>query len=260
MAEKQRNWNREETIVAFNLYCKIPFRESTKNNPLIIKFSKILGRTPSAIAMKIANLGSLDPELKERGITGLINGSRMDEEIWNEFNGDWNRLAFESERILATLQSDSLEKVAESKPLGEDLFMPEGADRQTIIKARVNQGFFRAAVLSAYGGKCCITGVSVPQLLVASHIIPWSVRTDTRTNPRNGLLLNSVHDKAFDAGLITITTDYEVNVSKYMHEFLPDRIIKEWFVDYAGKKIAMPEKFLPSKEYIRWHNENIFKG
>lgn len=85
MAEKQKNWNREETIVAFNLYCKIPFRESTKNNPLIIKFSKIIDRTPSAMAMKIANLGSLDPELKERGITGLVNGSKMDEEIWNEF-------------------------------------------------------------------------------------------------------------------------------------------------------------------------------
>jgi putative restriction endonuclease len=260
MAEKQKNWTREETIVAFNLYCKIPFRESTKNNPLIIKFAKIIDRTPSAIAMKIGNLGRFDPELRERGITGLVNGSKMDEEIWNEFNGDWNRLAFESERILAKLQGESVDAAVEGKPLDEDLPMPAGTDRQTIIKARVNQDFFRSAILSAYDGKCCITGLSVPQLLVASHIIPWSVRADTRTDPHNGLLLNPIHDKAFDAGLITITTDYEVKISRYIREFLPDKIINEWFFAYAGKKIATPEKFLPSKEYLRWHNENIFKG
>ena len=257
--EERRNWTREETIIAFNLYCKIPFNEVTKGNPLIIKVALIIGRTPSALGMKIGNLGSLDPELRKRGISGLVNSSKMDEEIWGEFNGDWNRLAFESEKILAELQGKDISNVVEEK-LFDYSVLPEGTDRQATIKARVNQAFFRTAVLTAYNNKCCITGLSVPQLLVASHIIPWSVRMDTRTDPRNGLLLNSVHDKAFDLGLIAITPEYKIKVSNQIHKLLPDNVIKEWFVDYDGKGIILPNRFLPSKEYLKWHYENIFKG
>ena len=82
MTEERRNWTREETIVAFNLYCKIPFNEVTKTNPLIMEFAPKINRTPSALGMKISNLARLDPELQKRGISGLVNGSKLDEEIW----------------------------------------------------------------------------------------------------------------------------------------------------------------------------------
>lgn len=260
MKEQQRVWSRDETIVAFNLYCKIPFAQTTKSNPLIIKFAEIIGRTPSAMAMKIGNLGRFDPALKERGISGLANGSKLDEEIWNEFNSDWNRLAFESERIVAKLNGNAIERVIGNERNDELRTFPEGTSKERAVKARVNQAFFRSAVLSAYGGKCCITGLAVPQLLVASHIIPWSENESTRTDPRNGLLLNSIHDKAFDCGLITVTDDYIIKVSPYLYESLPDRIIKEWFIDIEGRAIDLPDKFLPSKEYLKWHNDNVFKN
>ena len=67
------------------------------------------------------------------------------------------------------------------------------------------------AVMSAYNGRCCITGLSLSGLLVASHIIPWSHDRDNRVNPRNGLLLSALHDKAFDTGLITIK-DFDMTV------------------------------------------------
>ena len=256
MTDERRSWSRDETIVAFNLYCKIPFKATTRRNPLIIEVAPVIGRTPSALAMKIGNLARLDPELRERGISGLVNGSKLDEEIWNEFNENWDELAFESERILAELQGRNIvEDVAV-----EELILPKGTTKQVMAKTRVNQAFFRSTVLSAYDGKCCVTGLSVPQLLVASHIIPWSINEEARTDPRNGLLLNSIHDKAFDTGLITITTDYEIKISDYISNFLPSDIVKEWFVDYAGKKITLPQKFLPSKEYLKWHNENVFKA
>jgi len=260
MKEKQRVWSRDETIVAFNLYCKIPFAQTTKNNPLIIQFANIVGRTPSAMSMKIGNLGRLDPALKERGISGLANGSKLDEEIWNEFNEDWNRLSFESERIVASLKGNPIEILVDDSSHDESLTLPEGLNKERAVKVRINQAFFRSAVLSAYGGKCCITGLSVPQLLVASHIIPWSRNEDTRTDPRNGLLLNSIHDKAFDTGLITITEDYIIRVSPHLYESLPDRIVKEWFVDIDGRAIDLPDKFLPSKQYLKWHNDNVFKS
>lgn len=260
MSYERRNWTRDETIIAFNLYCKIPFNEVTKSNPLIVKFAPVIGRTPSALGMKIGNLGSLDPELKKRGISGLVNGSKLDEEIWSEFNEDWDNLAFESEKILARLQGNKVEDAIDDELADYDLILPLGMDKQAMVKARVNQAFFRSAVLSAYSNKCCITGLAVPKLLVASHIIPWSKNTEKRTDPRNGLLLNSIHDKAFDAGLITVTTDYKVTISHCIYELLPDKIIKEWFTDYEGKQITLPNKFLPSIECLNWHHENVFKS
>src|SRR5271155_4885876 len=57
----RRDWTREELIVAFNLYCKIPFGRIHIRNPLIIELAKAIGRTPSAVSWKLANFARLDP-------------------------------------------------------------------------------------------------------------------------------------------------------------------------------------------------------
>lgn len=80
---------------------------------------------------------------------------------------------------------------------------------------RVNQEFFRNTLLANYNSRCCLTGLSNKALLVASHIKLWKV-SDPKTErlaPDNGLLLNALHDKAFDRGLITITKDLMIVVS-----------------------------------------------
>ncbi|MFT6334543.1 MAG: putative restriction endonuclease, partial [Halioglobus sp.] len=87
----KKTWSREETIVAFNVYCKVPFKSSSKTNPTVIKYAKILGRTPSSLNMKIGNLGRLDPELKKQGIVGLKHGAKMEEIVWDEFHGNWDK-------------------------------------------------------------------------------------------------------------------------------------------------------------------------
>jgi putative restriction endonuclease len=92
-------WTREQTIVALNLYCKIPFNRVSSRHPDIIRIAKIIGRTPNSVKMKIGNFGSFDPELKKRGIVGLGNTSKLDEIIWKEFNNDWGNLAYESELL-----------------------------------------------------------------------------------------------------------------------------------------------------------------
>ena len=222
--KKSNNWSREETIVAFNVYCKIPFKSSSKTNPTVIKYANLLGRSPSALNMKIGNFGRLDPELKKQGITGLTNGSKLDEDVWNEFNGNWDKLAFESEKLIAELQNRTIEiEIIDI----EDL--PKGEDRETIIKARINQSFFRSTILSSYNLKCCITGLSIPDFLVASHIIPWAKDNNNRTNPHNGLCLNSIHDKAFDRGFITITPDFKVLVSKCFDEYSDNIAVNDFF-------------------------------
>lgn len=245
----KNNWTREETIVAFNIYCKIPFRSSNKNHSTIIKYAKLIGRTPSALNMKIGNLGRLDPELKKRGITGLVNGSKLEEEVWQEFHGNWDELAFESERIISKLQGNSIEEEVKEN-------YPDGRDNVKSIKTRVNQSFFRSSVLSAYNSKCCVTGINIPTLLVASHIIPWRENIE-RTNPRNGLCLNPLHDKAFDQGLITLNENYELVISEKVLQSKNEGI-QDYLIKTQNKQIELPDKFYPSQEFLEFHRTNIY--
>ena len=252
---KKNDWSKDETIIAFNVYCKIPFKSSSKTNATIIKYAKIIGRSPSALNMKVGNFGRLDPELKKQGITVLVNGAKLEEVVWEEFNGNWEKLAFESELLLAKFQNKSIEEIIDFDI--EDL--PLGKERETIIKARVNQSFFRSTILSSYNQKCCITGLSIPDFLVASHIIPWKADEKNRLNPHNGLCLNSIHDKAFDRGFITITPDFKVLISKFFNNYSNENAVNELFSKYNNQSIILPDRFLPSKEFLDFHYQNIFR-
>ena len=147
-------WTRNETIVAFNLYCKIPFKSSSKSNVLVQKYASLLGRSASALNMKIGNIGRLDPDLKAQGISGLVHGAKLEEDIWNEFYDNPSLLAYESERIIAELQNKPVEE--SSNVIIDNI--PQGEERNTIIKQRINQSFFRSTVLSSYNNLCCISG------------------------------------------------------------------------------------------------------
>jgi putative restriction endonuclease len=127
------------------------------------------------------------------------------------------------------------------------------------VRTRVNQQFFRATVLAAYRHRCCITGLTIPDLLNASHIVPWSVDTKNRVNPRNGLCLNAIHDRAFDRGLLTITPDYKVKLSSVLLSSVRDPAVKELFLPYDNKSIELPDHFIPETSMLQYHNEMLFK-
>jgi putative restriction endonuclease len=245
------NWTRSELIVAFNLYCKIPFGRIHIRNPEIIALASTLGRTPSAVSWKLANFASLDPTLKKRNIVGATHGGKLEKEVWNEFNQDWERLSFDSE---------TLRQQMSGKPIIEedDQIFPEGRTREAVVRTRVNQGFFRAAILAAYNSTCCITGLTVGELLCASHIVPWSKDTKNRTNPRNGLCLNPIHDRAFDRGLLTITSDYEVLLSPRLRANA-DPGLESLIYKYDGTKITVPDRFAPDMSFLQYHHQHIFQ-
>jgi len=255
MPTPRRDWRREELIVAFNLYCKIPFGRIHIRNPQIIALAKMLGRTPSAVSWKLANFARLDPTLKSRGIKGASHGAKSETDIWQEFAGNWEQLAFESERLLAKMTGRKLEQVA---ALAEDELPREGKERERMVRTRVNQQFFRATVLAAYRQRCCITKLAVPELLNASHIVPWSADVMNRVNPRNGLCLNAIHDRAFDRGLLTITNDYRVKLSPALTDALKDSVAKDFFLPYDLKSIELPTHFTPDESFLQYHNEKVF--
>ena len=245
----KRNWTREEEIIVFNLYCKIPFKNSSKNHPEVIKIANLINRTPSSVNMKIGNFGSFDPYLKAQGIVGLSNASKLDKEVWDEFNNNWEKLVYESEKLLYKYSSKA----------NSDIIIPEGEERIVEAKQRVNQKFFRHAVLASYNNCCCITGLSNKELLIASHIKPWkNSNPSEKTNPRNGICLNALHDKAFDKGYITVDKNYIIHISNDIRDVFCGETVNIYFKKYNNTKIMLPDKFLPAADFLTYHNDVIF--
>lgn len=250
----RRDWTRDELIVAFNLYCKTPFGKIHIRNPDIVELAKLIGRTPSAVSWKLANFARLDPALKQRNIIGATHGSEAEAQIWQEFHDDWGALSFESEQRLASLNQVAVERLAGVSP---DDVPVEGKISQRIVRVRVNQNFFRQMVLASYSFRCCITGLAVPDLLNASHIIPWAVNMKNGMNPRNGVCLNVLHHRAFDIGLITITADHKVRVSQRV-KATADETGSFLLWKYDGLNIRLPDRFAPEPAFLTYHNENVF--
>jgi len=248
-------WSEDETVLAYYYYCLIPFGKIHHNNPEIIRIANVLGRTPGSVSFKMGNLGHFDPELRKRNVSGLKNASKMDARVVEEFFSDWEALALRAEEIE--------KRLTEENDSGDHLMagfeMREGNDIERFIKTRVNQDFFRRAVLTSYGGKCCVTGIPYNALLIASHIKPWHVSDSKleRTNPCNGLCLNALHDKAFDQGLMTVKPDYTICFSSKLKKFYNDESMN-WMLQFENRKINLPERFLPNREFLEYHNDVIF--
>jgi putative restriction endonuclease len=255
MVSRER-WSREQLIVALKLYCEIPFGKMHARNREIIRYARLIGRSPSALAMKLTNFASLDPQITSTGRRGLRGASQADREIWEELTSSWGRLAQEIAAVDSTLADGHRPNLG----LEYDAESYFGETRRAIVQARVGQNFFRRAVLSAYEFRCCITGLSAPELLVASHIVPWKDDEANRLNPRNGLCLSALHDRAFDVGLIALSQDLRVVLSTKLRKIRSDPTIDGAFHAYEGQSIMLPRKFAPDTFFLEYHRKNVFLG
>jgi putative restriction endonuclease len=251
-AMARNNWNRDETLVAFNIYCRTPFGRLHGRNPEIIEVANHLGRTPNALAMKCCNLAAFDSALAARGIKGLAKASRTDEELWHDFKERPEDIAFESEKVYARLLNRELR--VEPEISWEDV---HGLDRSAITKVRVNQNFFRSIVISGYRGRCAICELPIPALLVASHIVPWCVDKNERMNPQNGICLCVIHDRAFDRGLLIIGADYKIAIHRSLTEHDKSGPVGDMFLKYHGREICLPDRWLPGASFLERHTELV---
>ena len=123
---------------------------------------------------------------------------------------------------------------------------------------RSNQNFFRRRVLSAFEYRCCVTGIAIPDLLVASHIIPWSSNKIHRLNPQNGLCLNALHDRAFDRGLMWVDEGFIIRYSSSMKDKArPNTGSSDLLLLREGQQLQLPEHFAPNPEFLQWHRESV---
>ena len=138
----------------------------------------------------------------------------------------------------------------------------EGEDKISLTKQRKGQDYFRRMILANYGGRCALTGIDIPQLLLASHIIPWAEKAhkQDRLNPCNGICLSALYDKAFDQGLITISPDdYSVVLSSVLRENETKEYYDKHFGCIKGQKLTLPTEYLPSREFLAYHREKVFQ-
>lgn len=248
MKQGQKLWTRDEILIAINLYHKLTFGQLDARNKLVIEVAEKLGRTSNSLALKLVNLASLDESLPRKGMS---NYSKLDKEIWNEFYLTPEKTVFESEILISKIIPEEIE-------FDLDEVKDKKTQKERSIIGRVNQSFFRKSVLASYENKCCISGLSINSMLIASHIIPWNKDELNRLNPSNGLCLNSLYDKAFDKGYITINSDYEIIISKQIYELENTKYITDNFISLNKTKIVLPKKFLPKKEFLDYHNDLIF--
>ncbi len=240
MKEARRLWTKDELILALNLYLKLPFGKLHSGTPEIMHLAKIIGRNANAVAMRLNNFASVDPYHQQRGIVGLTGGKKQVEPIWLEFINNKDELLFESERILAEREHVTIENKYSDLLKGTEHLKGEYKVRE--VKTRVNQNVFRQIVMANYSGKCAITGIDIPDLLVASHIIPWAKRQEERLNPENGICLSALYDKAYDKGYIGINGKFEIILSSELQKKHKEDYHLKYFSSLVGSKIILPRK------------------
>jgi hypothetical protein len=252
MPGRNLNWTRSETLAALHVYLLLPFGQLHHSQPLIKQLAGWISRSPNAVALKLVNLASLDPQIIESGRRGMGNVSSLDRQVWQELLSHWD--------IVALQASQEYERLAVSHGLPPDADvideMPsidEGVTRMATVEVRVKQARFRKAVLASYNSTCCISGLRHKNLVIASHIVPWSQDKENRLNPQNGLCLSALHDRAYDQGLITVMPDGKVRVSPELREQAKDSFVVESLIRFDGQRITMPERFRPHVDFLAAH-------
>jgi putative restriction endonuclease len=238
-----RPWTRTELLQVLHLYCVTSFGKIHARNPEIVLLAKLIDRTPSSVALKMTNFAGLDPTIAR---TGMSNHSKLDKAVWTDFFNNMDAFLNEAEtpEDRGELSEPQIEFIHATRA---------GIDVMRITKTRVNQTFFRKLILASYDNKCALTGIDTPELLVASHIVPWSVDISSRTNPANGICLNALHDRAFDEGLITFDRDLSILYSPRMPP-----VTKDSLMSFGDTKMRLPSKFVPEAKFLDYHRSTVF--
>ena len=113
-------------------------------------------------------------------------------------------------------------------------------------------------VLANYENKCGLTGIDIPELLVASHIIPWSANEHERLNPENGICLSSLYDKAFDQGLISFDDNSKILFSEKLEKNLGKTYYEMYFATVKDRSLIVPRKYHPNPLFLEWHRDCVF--
>lgn len=261
----RNKWSEDELTLALSVYFQLPFGRLNQTTKEVIELAKLLdNRTPGSAAMRLCNFAACDPAIRgtigPNGTkrTGLEGGMSTCLPIWEKYVNDRELLYQEAARIRAERLNKTVEQTL-SPEVQKELNGLEGMTRMQLVNTRINQDAFRHMILNNYENKCAITGIDIPELLVASHIIPWADKKETRLDPENGICLSPLYDKAFDRGFIGVTQDYRVIISSLLKKKVEKEYYQKYFQCIEGTQISLPYDHKPNKEFLEYHLDMIFE-
>ena len=183
----------------------------------------------------------------------------FDEEDWIPVPEDWKNSivqgkTYDTQTIIGNnLYQQVVERIQRTTPA-------QAADRYVVgtTKHRIGQGAFRVAVTDAYQRRCAITGEKTLPVLQAAHIKPYASGGEHLVT--NGLLLRSDIHTLFDSGYVTIDPDFNFIVSEHLHDDYGNG--KDYYKHHGQKMLIIPDHLQerPSREFLQWHNENVYRG
>lgn len=248
---RQRPWSRVELILALALYYELPYSQFQVDTKAVQQLAGALGRIPDDVVRQLYRFKKL---AHDSSAQDSLSEDNLSATVWHEFSTHHWKLAQDQDDLLHDIQRASCEIFPEE--------LPVGYTKEYRTSVRVGQQFFRQAVLCNYENRCCMTGIAIPTLLVASHIKPWKDSDDAteKANPQNGLCLNALHDKAFDQGLITVDNQYRIVVSSVLKKSKTlDETTKQWICAKERQPIQLPERGKPDKAFLEYHQDHVFQ-
>lgn len=146
-----------------------------------------------------------------------------------------------------------------SAPVTPDMVMDPYGPRygsEQLITPRLGQGSFRVMVTEAYHRRCAITGEKTLPVLDAAHIRPYSLEGPHQVS--NGLLLRRDVHALFDRGYITVDEDLHIEVSRRIKEDYGNG--RDYYALHGKPLANVPDTVIdrPSKDYLLWHNQNVY--
>lgn len=255
-----KRWSKQELFIALNLYHKLRFGQMHARQPVIVDLAKRMGRSSNSLAMKLVNLASLDPTLKLRGVKGLPGASQLDRTVWEEFHENpAEAVAVSEEELRKVLEAGDHDVVEIDPKVGIRVKRaPAITEAFQTVKQRRGQDYFREMVLNNFGGRCGVTGLDIRELLIASHILPWSKHPEQRLNVRNGLALSRLLDAAFDCGLIAFDENLNLLLSPQLVRRLADNAVQHHFAPFAGIPLSLPDDAqLPDETFLKSHRKRF---
>jgi putative restriction endonuclease len=166
------------------------------------------------------------------------------------------------EKLMSTYEHNSRSADELAQALNKEICYPklflkgldqEGREALRERATRINQSVFRAMILDIYGNTCCITGLDIPDVNRASHILGWAESKPTRMDPRNGLCLSATYDAAFDRHLISLDEDFRVLISRDIKDHFSSDVVCSHFHNRHGQKIMLPKQYRPLQSYLAQH-------
>lgn len=225
------------------------------------KFGKITGN--DEVSAEILEPQEFEPPIMQDELDQFDWQSKQKGKDWSNF---WNQYGInliskkDFIELLNLVDGDGYTREDGQKTIEYELKIASGnyfvADSEALTKTRPWQAAWSKKVKENFGYMCAICGLTTPELLVGSHIVPVKDDEDNRMNPSNGICLCVLHDKMFDKGLISVNSDMVVQIANVSD----DHVLETLLQDIRGLRVNNPRMYKIKEDFIQYHNDNIFKS